>query len=195
MANSRTYRRWFAAFIVGLVAITFAVSFSLINSRLRSAYFTPVPGHLKPVWSVTDLKGRTWTSASLRGKIVVLDFWATWCSPCRREMPILNKLQHEYASRGVQVIGLSVDPIDKHSAYRRLEQVAFGEYGLAAMSHRGGVLGWPEPLPPLAKYALTYVYVQAEFGVCCPLSMTDALARNAAYAFGLIVFFWGPASH
>lgn len=68
--------------------------------------------------------------------------------------------------------------IDKHAAYRRLEEVAFGEYGLAAMSHRGGVLGWPDPLPPIAKYALTYVYVQAEFGVCCPLSMTDALTRT-----------------
>lgn len=68
--------------------------------------------------------------------------------------------------------------IDKHASYRRLEEVAFGEYGLAAMSHRGGVLGWPDPLPPIAKYALTYVYVQAEFGVCCPLSMTDALTRT-----------------
>jgi len=68
--------------------------------------------------------------------------------------------------------------IEKHPAYRRLEEIAFAEYGLAAMSHRAGVLGWPEPLPPLAKYALTYVYVQAEFGVCCPLSMTDALART-----------------
>ena len=68
--------------------------------------------------------------------------------------------------------------IDKHPAYRRLEEVAFSEYGLAAMSHRGGVLGWPEPLPPVAKYALSYLYVQAEFGVCCPLSMTDALART-----------------
>ncbi len=68
--------------------------------------------------------------------------------------------------------------IEKHPAYRSLEQVAFGEYGLAAMSHRGGVLGWPEKLPPAVKYALTYVYVQAEFGVCCPLSMTDATART-----------------
>jgi acyl-CoA dehydrogenase len=68
--------------------------------------------------------------------------------------------------------------IEKHPAYRELERVAFAEYGLAAMSHRGGVLGWPEPLPPAAKYALTYLYVQAEFGVCCPLSMTDALART-----------------
>lgn len=68
--------------------------------------------------------------------------------------------------------------IRKSKAYRRLEEVAFGEYGLAAMSHRGGVLGWRDPLPPAAKYALTYLYVQAEFGVCCPLSMTDALTRT-----------------
>jgi alkylation response protein AidB-like acyl-CoA dehydrogenase len=68
--------------------------------------------------------------------------------------------------------------IEKHPAYRRLEEIAFGEYGLAAMSHRSGVLGWPQPLPPIAKYALTYLYVQAEFGACCPLSMTDALTRT-----------------
>ncbi|MCX7157911.1 MAG: acyl-CoA dehydrogenase family protein, partial [Proteobacteria bacterium] len=68
--------------------------------------------------------------------------------------------------------------IEKHPSYGSLEEVAFGEYGLAAMSHRGGVLGWPDKMPPAVKYALTYVYVQAEFGVCCPLSMTDAAART-----------------
>ena len=68
--------------------------------------------------------------------------------------------------------------IEKSPSYRKLEEIAFGEYGLAAMSHRGGVLGWPSPLPPAVKYALTYLYVQAEFGVCCPLSMTDALTRT-----------------
>ena len=74
--------------------------------------------------------------------------------------------------------GEDVQAIEKHPAYRRLEEVAFAEFGLAAMSHRGGVLDWPAPLPPLAKYALSYLFVQAEFGVCCPLSMTDALART-----------------
>jgi alkylation response protein AidB-like acyl-CoA dehydrogenase len=73
---------------------------------------------------------------------------------------------------------LQEQKIQKHFSYRKLEEFAFGKYGLAAMSHRGGVLGWPEPLPPAAKYALTYLYVQAEFGVCCPLSMTDALTRT-----------------
>lgn len=74
--------------------------------------------------------------------------------------------------------GANAQWIDKHPAYRSLEAAAFGEYGLAAMSHRGGVLGWREKMPPVAKYALTYLFVQAEFGVCCPLSMTDATTRT-----------------
>lgn len=68
--------------------------------------------------------------------------------------------------------------IARHPAYQALERIAFGEFGLAIVSHRDGVLGWPGRLPPLAKYALTYLFVQAEFGLCCPLSMTDALART-----------------
>jgi acyl-CoA dehydrogenase len=73
---------------------------------------------------------------------------------------------------------LKAGSIEKHEAYKKLEALAFGSYGLAAMSHRGGVLDWPEPLPPIAKYALSYLFVQAEFGVCCPLSMTDSLTRT-----------------
>lgn len=74
--------------------------------------------------------------------------------------------------------GFDREWIEKHPSYLELERIAYAEFGLAAMSHRGGVLGWPEPLPPLAKYALTYVFVQAEFGLCCPLSMTDSLTRT-----------------
>lgn len=74
--------------------------------------------------------------------------------------------------------GEDAQSIEYHPAYRELERVAFAEFGLAAMSHRAGVLGWPAPMLPAAKYALTYLFVQAEFGLCCPLSMTDALART-----------------
>ncbi len=74
--------------------------------------------------------------------------------------------------------GLEVQRIVKHPAYVELERVAFSQFGLAALSHRGGVLGWPKAMPPAAKYAFTYLYVQAEFGVCCPLSMTDSLTRT-----------------
>ena len=74
--------------------------------------------------------------------------------------------------------GIDESRVIKHPAYVELERWAYSEFGLAAMSHRAGVLGWPEPMPPAAKYALTYLFVQAEFGLCCPVSMTDSLART-----------------
>ena len=74
--------------------------------------------------------------------------------------------------------GRDAESIDYHPAYREMERLAFGEFGLAAMSHRPGVFGWPKPLPPAAKYALTYLFVQSEFGLCCPVSMTDSLTRD-----------------
>lgn len=74
--------------------------------------------------------------------------------------------------------GQDAQRIHKHPAYVELERVAYGEFALATMSHRNGALGWEGKLPPLAKYALTYLFVQAEFGLCCPLSMTDSLTRT-----------------
>ena len=74
--------------------------------------------------------------------------------------------------------GVDAQRIVKHPAYVEMERLAFAEFGLAAASHRGGVLGWPEAMPAAAKYALTYLFVQAEFGLCCPLSMTDSLTRT-----------------
>ncbi|MFC7555586.1 hypothetical protein ACFQU7_30265 [Pseudoroseomonas wenyumeiae] len=74
--------------------------------------------------------------------------------------------------------GEDLQSVDYHPAYRDMEQLAFGEFGLAALSHRGGVLGWDAPMPPAAKYLLTYLFVQAEFGLCCPVSMTDSLTRT-----------------
>ncbi|NLC36011.1 MAG: DNA alkylation response protein [Alcaligenaceae bacterium] len=68
--------------------------------------------------------------------------------------------------------------INKHPAYVELEKAAYSRFGLAAMSHVGGALGWKETLPPAVKYSLSHLFVQAEFGLCCPVSMTDSLART-----------------
>jgi acyl-CoA dehydrogenase len=73
--------------------------------------------------------------------------------------------------------GEDCNHIEKHPAYRELESFAFGEFGLAAISHRGA-LGWPTPLPPAAKYALTFLFTQSEFGLMCPVNMTDSLTRT-----------------
>jgi acyl-CoA dehydrogenase len=69
--------------------------------------------------------------------------------------------------------GRDEDFIDYHASYREMEQIAFGDFQFHAMSHRAGVLGMDRPLPAVAKYALQYLFVQAEFGLMCPISVTD----------------------
>jgi acyl-CoA dehydrogenase len=69
--------------------------------------------------------------------------------------------------------GRDEDWIEYHPAYREMEQIAFGDFQFHAMSHRGGVLGYTKPLPPVAKYAFQYLFVQGEFGLMCPVSVTD----------------------
>ena len=96
---------------------------------------------------------------------------------------VLDTLAHAADNNPPQLLhrtrsGVDAQRIVKHPAYVEMERVAFSQYGLAAMSHRAGVFGWDTPLPAAAKYALTYLFVQAEFGLCCPLSMTDSLTRT-----------------
>ncbi|HLN10913.1 MAG TPA: acyl-CoA dehydrogenase family protein, partial [Xanthobacteraceae bacterium] len=69
--------------------------------------------------------------------------------------------------------GRDEDWIEYHPAYREMEAIAFGDFQFHAMSHRGGVLGLAAPLPPVAKYAFQYLFVQGEFGLMCPISVTD----------------------
>src|SRR6202451_1465190 len=69
--------------------------------------------------------------------------------------------------------GRDQDWIEYHPAYSEMEQIAFGDFQFHAMSHRVGVVGMDRPLPPVAKYAFQYLFVQGEFGLMCPISVTD----------------------
>lgn len=67
--------------------------------------------------------------------------------------------------------------IEYHPAYRELERAAYGEFGIHAMSHRKGIMGWPSTYPAVAKHAFTFLFNQAEFGLGCPINVTDGAAR------------------
>jgi alkylation response protein AidB-like acyl-CoA dehydrogenase len=73
--------------------------------------------------------------------------------------------------------GRDVQSVEYHPAYRELEAAAFGEFGIHAMSHRAGILGWPTPYPVTAKHAFTFLFNQAEFGMGCPINVTDGAAK------------------
>lgn len=69
--------------------------------------------------------------------------------------------------------GRDHDWIEYHPAYREMERIVWDEFKMAAMSHRPGALGWPEVTAPPIKYAFQYMFAQAEFGILCPLSVTE----------------------
>jgi acyl-CoA dehydrogenase len=88
-----------------------------------------------------------------------------------RHVPVLH--QRDKFGRDVQWI-------EYHPAYRELERAAFGEFGIHAMSIRKGILGWPDKYPVVAKHAFTFLFNQAEFGLGCPINVTDGCAKLLA---------------
>jgi acyl-CoA dehydrogenase len=91
-----------------------------------------------------------------------------------RHVPVLHQRDR---------FGRDVQWIEYHPAYRELERAAFGEFGIHAMSLRKGILGWPEKYPVVAKHAFTFLFNEAEFGLGCPINVTDGCAKLLA-SFG-----------
>jgi peroxiredoxin len=103
-------------------------------------------GNLAPDFTVTDIDNHKLSLADYKGKVVLLDFWATWCAPCRTEIPHFVEMQNKYGPDGFQVIGISMDddaqPVREfYRQYKLNYPVAVGDDKLA--ERYGGVLGLP----------------------------------------------------
>lgn len=101
-----------------------------------------------PSLALKDINGRTLHLASYRGKVVLLNFWATWCPPCRVEIPDLIKLQHEYKGRGLQVIGVTYPPQTRAEVLRFARQFRIN-YPVALGSKKNKTLFYPGGTLPI----------------------------------------------
>jgi alkylation response protein AidB-like acyl-CoA dehydrogenase len=83
---------------------------------------------------------------------------------CDKHIPVLHQRD---------AFGRNEDWVEFHPAFREMEKIAYGDFGIHCMSHKKGVHGWAEKIPPMAKYIFTYLFTQSEFGLMCPISVTD----------------------
>jgi cytochrome c biogenesis protein CcmG, thiol:disulfide interchange protein DsbE len=103
-------------------------------------------GDVAPDFTRADLSGKQLQLSKQRGKLVLLNFWASWCAPCREEMPTFSKWQQDWRAKGLQVIGVSMDDdVSEVKSFLAAHPVSYpivmGDAKLA--EHFGGVLGLP----------------------------------------------------
>ena len=110
----------------------------------------PTVGQPAPQLIVPQLDGHEFDLAKLRGKVVLVNVWATWCSPCRVEMPTLDALYRRYHSRGLDLLGLSIDEAPDAGQVRQVMR-QFSYPGALASAARVNGFGQPIAVP------ITYV--------------------------------------
>jgi peroxiredoxin len=127
--------------VLSLVLVVLATS--LLSA---SAYAALKVGESAPDFQRADLDGKQLALSSYRGRVVLLNFWATWCEPCRDEMPVFSSWQSKLQAKGLRVVGISMDD-DAGQVKKFLKQypvsypIAMGDAALA--KQLGGVLGLP----------------------------------------------------
>lgn len=110
---------------VNLVAITALLAGFYLSARYFSepvdtsqpAAAGDLIGSIRPDFKLDSNKGRYITPADYSGKTLLINFWATWCSPCRQEMPMLMDLQRQYGPHGLQVVGIALDDAQSASNF------------------------------------------------------------------------------
>jgi cytochrome c biogenesis protein CcmG/thiol:disulfide interchange protein DsbE len=138
----RHIRRRIGSYLLLLCAVAAPLRMSPAQTLSRSDF----ANKSAPSFARMDLNGKKMELSAYRGRVVLLNFWATWCAPCLIEMPVFVSWQSQYGSRGLQVIGISMDddapPVRRaYLKYRLNYPVAMGDEKLGELY--GGVLGLP----------------------------------------------------
>jgi thiol-disulfide isomerase/thioredoxin len=117
-----------------------------------------------PTFSINDLQGRPTSAATWQGKSLVMNFWATWCAPCQREVPLLKALSSEWSGRNVEVVGIAVDHPDKVQGFAEQFKIPYpllvGEQNALDLATK---LGLRTPVFPFTVFTDRHGHVVALF--------------------------------
>jgi thiol-disulfide isomerase/thioredoxin len=93
-------------FLKPLAALALVYSVAAVNAQADP---DAMRGKALPAFTMKDLNGKKITNQTLKGKVVLFDFWATWCGPCKKASPLMQSLHKKYASKGLVVVGANVN--------------------------------------------------------------------------------------
>lgn len=134
----------------------------------------------RPAYHFTSLDGAVLSDSTLRGKVVLVNFWATWCVPCRVEMPALDRMQQRHADAGFVVLGLAVDRVstEKVREFAEARGVVYPIAHVDAAAERqfGGVRGYPTSFLLDRSGRIRHTVI----GPIAPLSLEPAVRRLLA---------------
>jgi peroxiredoxin len=131
--------------IYGIVVLCL-IALYVAGRRKAQSPAAATAANAAPNFTLTDIDGKNLSLSDYKGKVVLLDFWATWCTPCRAEIPQFVEMQQKFGPQGFQVVGISMDddagPVKKfYQEFKMNYPVAVGDDKLAQSF--GGVLGLP----------------------------------------------------
>ncbi|WP_020564642.1 TlpA family protein disulfide reductase [Methylosarcina fibrata] len=134
-------KRTFLILGVALAALVLGV----VSRQLLTPLFS-APSSSLPEFGFPDLSDRQRSVSEWRGKVLVLNFWATWCPPCREEMPELIALQKQYSEKGLQVVGIAIEDKEPVSEFLDFVDMNYpiliaGDAGLPLARQLGNTMG------------------------------------------------------
>ena len=156
--------RWLRAGVIVTVALVAGFAgyyFNRLDSGSRPAATAANRLVRAPLYS---LDGKPQTLLQYQGKVLVINFWATWCAPCREEIPALKKIQSKHAANGVEIVGIAIDNASKVKQYAEEMNIAYALLigGVETLSvakdlgNQGGVLPFTVVLDRAGTVAFTH---------------------------------------